>query len=377
MFSRWHSYWEPTDFPYMAENSAGEKTEQATPKKLEEAWKKGQFARSAEVQTVFVLMSAMVAMMFSGHEMWQLMANTQAAIFGHLHDIPVTLNAMQGYALNGVLVMGHCVWPVLAATMMAGLLAGGIQSRFRTASEALEFRWERLNPVEGLKRVFTVRNAVPTSVGLLKFSVIVALTYGVIKSVLSDPIFHSSVSVARIASFMAESSFKIVLRVSFALLVVAAGDYGYQIWKTTRDMMMTKQEVKEESKSTEGNPQIKSQQRRKHRANTKRKMLMEVPNADVVVVNPTHIAVALRYDRKNMKAPRIVAKGSRLNALRIREIAQAHQVPIIENKPLARLMFKYGRVGGEIPAQFYAAVAEILAWVYRVNAYRYYREQSL
>jgi len=176
---------------------------------------------------------------------------------------------------------------------------------------------------------------------------------------------------------MAESSFKIVLRVSFALLVVAAGDYGYQIWKTTRDMMMTKQEVKEESKSTEGNPQIKSQQRRKHRANTKRKMLMEVPNADVVVVNPTHIAVALRYDRKNMKAPRIVAKGSRLNALRIREIAQAHQVPIIENKPLARLMFKYGRVGGEIPAQFYAAVAEILAWVYRVNAYRYYREQSL
>jgi flagellar biosynthetic protein FlhB len=176
---------------------------------------------------------------------------------------------------------------------------------------------------------------------------------------------------------MAESSFKIVLRVAMALLVLAAIDYGYQVWRNTQDMMMTKEEVKEESKSSEGNPQIKAQQRRKRRANTKRKMLLEVPNADVVLVNPTHIAIALRYDRKTMKAPRIVAKGSRLNALRIKEIARQHQVPIIENKPLARLMFKYGRVGGEIPAQLYAAVAEVLAWVYRVNAYRYYREQSL
>jgi flagellar biosynthetic protein FlhB len=139
---------------------------------------------------------------------------------------------------------------------------------------------------------------------------------------------------------------------------------------------MTKQEVKDESKHTEGNPQVKAQQRRRRLAITKRKMLAEVPKADVVVTNPTHIAVALRYDKKTMKAPVIVAKGTRLNALRIREIARQYQVPIIENKPLARLMFKYGRVGGEIPAQFYAVVAEVLAWVYRVNAYRYYREQS-
>jgi len=355
----------------------GEKTEHATPKKLEEAWKKGQFPRSAEVQTVVVLMAAMLAMMFYGAEIWQLMANALAAMLGHLHDTPVTLNAMQGYTFNGVLVLGHCVWPVLAATLMGGLLAGGIQTRFRTAPDALGFNWARLNPVEGLKRVFSMRSAVPTGVGILKLSLIIALSYGVIKSVLTDPIFHSSVDVARIAGFMAESSFKIILRVAMALLVLASVDYGYQIWRTTQDLMMTKEEVKEESKSSDGNPQVKAQQRRKHRANTKRKMLMEVPKADVVLVNPTHLAVALRYDRKTMKAPKIVAKGSRLNAQRIREIAQQHQVPIIENKPLARLMFKYGRVGGEIPAQLYAAVAEVLAWVYRVNAYRYYREQSL
>lgn len=356
---------------------AGEKTEKASQKRLEEAYKKGQFARSPEVQTAFVLMAAMMALMFSGGEMWRLMANTQVSLFSHLHDTPMSLNVMQRYAVNGVLLFGRCVWPVLAATVLAGLLAGGVQTRFRIAPEALGFHWEKLNPVEGLKRVFSMRSAVPTGISVIKLSVIVALSYGVIRSILTDPIFHSAVDVARIAAFMAESSFKVILRVAIALVVLAATDYGYQIWRTDRDLMMTKQEVKDESKNTDGNPQVKARQRRKRQAGSKRKMLMEVPKADVIVVNPTHIAIALRYDRKTMKAPKVVAKGSRLNALKIREIAQQHQVPIIENKPLARMMFKYCRVGGEVPAQLYAAVAEVLAWVYRVNAYRYYREQSL
>jgi flagellar biosynthetic protein FlhB len=284
---------------------------------------------------------------------------------------------MQSYAINGVLLFGKCVWPVLAATIVAGLLAGGIQTRFRVTPDALRFNWEKLNPVEGLKRVFSMHSAVPTGLSVLKLSIIVALSYGVIRGIMSDPIFHSSVDVARIARFMADSSFKIILRVAVALVILAATDYGYQVWRTDRDLMMTKMEVKEETKNTEGNPQIKARQRRKRQARSKRKMLLEVPKADVVVVNPIHLAIALRYDRKTMKAPRVVAKGSRLNARQIREIAQKHQIPIIENKPLARMMFKYCPVGGEVPAQLYAAVAEILAWVYRVNAYRYYCEQSL
>ena len=355
---------------------AGEKTEKASQKRLEEAYNKGQFARSPEVQTAFVLMAAMIALMFSGGEMWRLVANTQVSLFSHLHDTPLSLNVMQSYAINGALLFLRCVWPVLAATVLAGLLAGGLQTRFRVSPEALGFHWEKLNPVEGFKRVFSMKSAVPTGLSVLKLSVIIALSYGVIKSILTDPIFHSSVDVARIARFMAESSFRIILRVASALVILAAADYGYQIWRTDRDMMMTKQEVKDESKNAEGNPQVKARQRRKRQGRSKRKMLMEVPKADVVVVNPTHIAIALRYDRKTMKAPKVVAKGSRLNALQIREIAKQHQIPIIENKPLARMMFKYCRVDGEVPAQLYAAVAEVLAWVYRVNAYRYYREQS-
>jgi flagellar biosynthetic protein FlhB len=140
--------------------------------------------------------------------------------------------------------------------------------------------------------------------------------------------------------------------------------------------MMTRQEVKDELKNTEGDPHVKARQRRRRTLKTQRQMLVEVPKADVVVTNPTHLAVALRYDRKTMRAPRIVAKGARLNALKIREIAQQNQVPIVENKPLARMMFKHGKVGGEIPAQLYAAVAEVLAWVYRVNRYRYYTENN-
>ena len=290
----------------------GEKTEQASAKKLQQAHDRGQFVKSAEVQTVFVLMAALLALMFSGGETWKIMAHTQASLFSHLHDTPVNSSAMQGYFINGLLVLGKCVWPVLAATVMAGLLAGGIQTRFQTSPEALTINWARLNPVEGFKRVFSARAAIPTGISAIKLSIVIGLTYGVIKQIMTDPIFYTSVDVARIASFMAESSFRIVLRVGSALMVLAAADYGYQYWRTNKDLMMTKEEVKEETKNAEGNPQVKMQQRRKQRAMSKRKMLAEVPKADVIVVNPIHIAVALRYDRKTMKAPKIVAKGSRL-----------------------------------------------------------------
>jgi flagellar biosynthesis protein FlhB len=354
---------------------AGEKTEQPSQKKIEEAQKKGQFARSAEIQTVAVLFAGMIGLVFVGSEIWRHLLFSAASTLGHLHEIPVTLNAMQGYVGGAAWMLIQVLWPLLGVIIIGSLLAGGIQTRFRTAPEAVGAHWEKVDPVKGFKRVFSLRSAVPALLGILKLSFIGLLTYGVVLRVMNDPIFYSIVDVARIAEFLADSSFRIVIRIALALLVIAALDYAYQCWRTNRDMMMTRQEVKDETKNTEGNPQVKAQQRRKRLTWTQRRMLSEVPKADVVVTNPTHLAIALRYDRRTMSAPKIVAKGSRLNAARIRAIAEQHQVPILENKPLARLMFKHGRVGGEIPAQLYAAVAEVLAWVYRVNAYRYYREQ--
>ena len=352
---------------------AGERTEQATPRRLEEAQKRGQVPRSAEVQTVFVLLAVICAMVFTGRQTWLLLGQSLAAVLGHLHDTPVSLNALPGYALRGSLVFLECAAPVVVAAMFGGLLAGGIQNRFNTSPEALGVHWERLNMAEGFKRVFSGRSAVPTLVALFKMAFVLCLTYSVIKGVMRDPVFTTSVSLPRFAEFLGASSLKIAWRLLLAMGVIAGADYAYQFWRTNRDLMMTREEVKEEMKSTEGNPQVKASRRRLRRL-SKSRMLAEVPKADVVVTNPTHIAIALRYDRKTMRAPRIVAKGIRKNAEQIRELARQHGVPIQENKPLARLMFKYGKVGGEIPSQLYAAVAEILAHVYRTNPYRYYAE---
>jgi flagellar biosynthetic protein FlhB len=357
------------------EDQVGEKTEQPTQRKLEEALKHGQIARSAEVQTAFVLLAAVAALTFAGPEIWRQLVAASVLTFTHLHDTSITTTALQGYALAGTLVFLKCAGPVVVATMLGGLLAGVAQNRFNTASEALTPNWERLNPVEGFKRVFSFRSAVPTLIAIFKFAVIVALTYSQVQSILNDPIFATAVSLGRMAEFLAQTGLQIFLRVSLALLVIAAGDYGYQWWRTHQDLMMTKEELKEEAKNTEGNQQVKAARRRR-RTVSKARQLAAVPTADVVVTNPTHIAVALRYDRKTMHAPQVVAKGIRLNAQSIREMAARHQIPIVENKPLARMLFKQARVDGEIPAQLYTAVAEVLAWVYRMNRYRYYAKQN-
>ncbi len=355
---------------------AGEKTEQATPKRLEEALKKGQFARSAEVQSVFVLGAALGALRLAGPDAWQRLAWLFYGVFQNLHKTSVSQENLQRYLIQGAFLFGICAGPVIIATVGSSLLAGGIQSRFNTASEALTPDWERVNPAAGFSRIFSAKSLVPTGLSTLKLSIIGAVCYSTVRNILLDPIFFTTLGPSEISRFLCDSSFQIGSRVILALSGIAAADYGYQYWRTARDLMMTKEELKEEIKNTEGDPHVKARQRRRRTMKSQRKMLQEVPKADVILTNPTHLAIALRYDRKTMKAPKIVAKGSRLNALKIREIATQNNVPIMENKPLARMLFKYGRVGGEIPAELYAAVAEVLAWVYRVNRFRYYSEQN-
>ncbi len=358
----------------MSEQS-GEKTELPTQRRLEDAIKRGQIPRSAEVQTVFVMLGSVAALTFFGRESWHQLVNAMTQTLGHLHDIPISTNSLQAHGVTGVLVILQCAGPIILTIMLAGLLAGGIQSRFQTASEALTPNWNRLNPIEGFKRLFSTQAMVPAGLAIVKLTVILSLIYTQIQSILNDPIFTTSVSVGRLAEFLGSTALAILLRVSLAMLVIAAADYGWQFWKHNHDMMMTKQELKEEMKSSEGNPQVKSARRRR-RSTSKAKQLAEVAKADVIVTNPTRIAIALRYDRKTMRAPKIVAKGIRLNAAKIREIAAQHQVPMIENKPLARMLFKHGKVGAEVPTNLYAAVAEILAWVYRINRYRYFSERN-
>lgn len=359
----------------MAEDQ-GEKTEQPTQRHLEEALSRGQIPISSEVQTAFALLTLLGGFTVLGEHLWRGMVSTFQGVLGHLHEFRISTEGLQHDLVNALFSVAMMVGPLVLTIMAGGLLAGGLQSRFQTFSEALRADWERVNPVEGFSKLFSMRSAVPTLLAIIKLSVMVALTYGQVMRVLRDPIFSSAVNVVRITEFLAQTAVAITVRVTVALCLIAAADYGYQFWKNKQDLMMTKEEVDDDRKNTEGNPQMKSSMKRRRQRSSQRKMLLEVPKADFVVTNPTHFAVALRYDRKTMKAPTVVAKGARLNALKIRELAQRHQVPIIENKPLARMLFRYAKVGGEVPAEFYAAVAELLAYVYRVNRYRYYTEQN-
>lgn len=353
---------------------AGEKTEQPTPRRLEEATRRGQFARSQEIQTVFVLAGGFLSLTMAGNELWQNLTIATSSILGHLNEIPLSINNFQDIFVKGALIFAKTTAPVVLCTIAGGLLAGGIQSKFQTSPEALEANWERINPFNGIKRIFSLRGVVAGSVALLKVCALFLIGGFAIYTIIRSPFFYSPVDTAKIAEFTAQSTARVGWYFIGALLIIAAIDYSYQFWQTNKDLMMTREELKEEIKNTEGNPYIKAAQRRRRYAIAFRKMLVDVLKADVVITNPTHLAVALRYERKTMKAPKVVAKGSRLNAERIKEVARQFSVPILENKPLARMLFKWGRVGEEIPPQLYQAVAEVLAWVYKFNRYRYYSE---
>lgn len=351
---------------------AGEKTEAPSAKKLREAADRGDIARTPDLESVAVMFAGLGAIRMFGPTMWSQFSEVMSGVLYHLHDVTITRDSLSGQTAQAMLTVTGCAGPVVLAVGTAGAAVSAAQNQFNIASEALTLNWEKLNPVSGFTRIASVQGLVPAINAVFKLAIIGGFAWSEVQELLKDPILYTSGDLFRIGRFLMGAAESLVTRILVALTVIAAADYGYQFWTRYKKLMMTREEVKEETKSSEGNPQIKAQQRRRRRARTQRQMLQDVPTADVVVTNPTHIAVALRYDRKSMKAPMIIAKGTRLNALRIREIATQHQVPIVENKPLARLMFKHGRVGGEIPVQLFAAVAEILAFVYRTNRYRYY-----
>ena len=356
----------------MSEDS-GDKTEQPTAKRLSEALGKGQFAKSQEIQTAFVLMAGVWALQSYGGALFDDLTGVFKSVFFHLHDTTIDVNSLQDKASESAMTLVGCVAPPVIATGVGGLAAGLVQSRFRMLSDPISFNWERINPMAGFKRIFSFQALFPAAVNLVKLGAISLFSWNHVRSVLDDPIFNAPVDVSRVGTFLSETSMRIGSRVLLALILIAAIDYAYQLWKTQRDMMMTKEEVKDEGKQSEGNPHVKGEMRkRRMRRKSFKAQLEDLPNADVVIANPTHIAVALRYDRDTMAAPRIIAMAKDFNALRIRELAEKLQIPVMENKPLARMLFKYGKVDGDIPLQLYTAVAEILAYVYRVNRFRYY-----
>jgi flagellar biosynthetic protein FlhB len=268
---------------------------------------------------------------------------------------------------NSVIKLLLALLPVFGAMVVIGFGANVAQVGFRVTPKAMQPKFEKFDIVKGLKRLVSVRSGVTAARDTIKLLVIGFVAYKVLESEFESFFLLPDMSVAQLAATLGSLSLSVALKIGAVILVIAAFDYAYQRYEFEKSIKMSKQEVRDEYKETDGNPQIKARVRQIQREMSRRRMQQDVPTADVVITNPTHLAVAIKYDPENGTAPYVVAKGQRLIAQRIREIALEHNVPVIEDKPLARALFKMCEIGQAIPANLYRAVAEILAYVYRLK----------
>lgn len=344
----------------------GEKSELPTPKKLRDAREEGQVAFSTEINTVGILLIGFAAMALLAPWWWQGMglairrAVTDQFRWDLVDGADLT-RLLQGY---GGIVIGLGVF--LAITFAAGATCSVAQVGLHLSWKALQPKWSRLNPIAGFSRIFGLRGLVRTGLGLLKLLLIATVAWLVIDGDLARQIQVDERVATRLAADSA-ALWWLAIKLILVLFVVAFADFLYQRFQHTKDLMMTKQEVKEEFKQAEGDPLVKGKIRQIQRQMAQRRMMQEVPKADVVITNPTHVAVALRYDRETMHAPEVVAKGYDAVAQRIKALAAEHGVPLVENVPLARALAKEVEIGQGVPTRWYEAVASVLAAVYKMK----------
>ncbi len=356
----------------MADTDQDQKTEQPTGKKLAEAVEQGQFAKSAELSLLFPLAATLGVLGFTVSSASRDIGEYAVSMFTRFAVTAVDRDTV-GVQLGEVLfTTGRALAPLMIAIVVAALLAGGIQSGFNISGKAFLPKFERLNFIAGFARVFSKDSLVRGGIDLLKlFAIGFALWLGT-RGLITDPLFSSPVEAAYLGEFLNHATMLFLTRLLLALSIVGAISYGYEKFKTSRELMMTKQEVKDEHRNAEGDGHSKAAMRRMARRLMQKQMLSAVQTADVVVTNPTHYAVALKYERGVDHAPVVLAKGENRFALRIKALAAEHGVPTVENRPVARFLFATGKVGEPIPAELFQAVAEILAVVYRTHRYYFH-----
>ena len=360
----------------MADQDNDQKTEQPTDKKVSEAMEQGQFARSQELQIVCILGATLWVLSLTTSTMAIELHDLAVNVFSQLGRIRLQLDTVPTHLMSIVVVGGKLLGPVVGAAAIAALLAGGFQSGFQLTPKALEFKPERLNPVEGFQRIFSKATLVHAGIDLMKLLAIGFVLWTVARNLMKDPIFNSPVEPAYLGDYLQRATTAFLSRLLLALGVIAAISYSYEKYKTHNDLMMSREEIKEEHRQAEGDANSKAAMRRMARRLMQRQMLAAVPTADVVVTNPTHYAVALKYERGVDAAPVVLAKGENGFAQRIKALAAENGVPMVENRPVARALYAFGKVGEAIPGNLYQAVAEILAFVYRTHRYYFFRLKS-
>ncbi|MBI3608638.1 MAG: flagellar biosynthesis protein FlhB [Nitrospirae bacterium] len=344
-----------------------ERSEQATPKRQEDARKKGQVARSQEVTSAVLILGAVGGFAVMGPSVMAKTRDLMATMLTLRAPVAMTEADVYVVMMAGMSAILTVTAPVMAWFAVLGIGSLLIQPGFVWTATPLVPNWSHVSPLAGLKRLFSVQSAVVSLKTLFKFGVITAVAYVVVGRELPSLVTGMTVEPSSALSLAGGALFRLGLWSGGVIAVLGAGDYAYQRWEHERKLRMSRQDLKDEFKETEGNPLLRTRIRSLQRERSRKRMMADVPKADVVITNPTSLAVALMYRQGQMAAPQVVAKGAGFVAQRIRELARKHGVPVMEHKPLARALFKTTEVGAVIPSKFYRAVAEVLAYVYRIR----------
>ena len=355
----------------MAEGSGGEKTEKATAHKRQEQRKEGNVMQSKDVVSAAFILLVFFVLRMTAKLMYQTVTGDMSYWFsiagGGMDDGGTRIDGME-IAPKLILEIGKTVLlsagAVLLVSMIVPIIATGIQTKFIFCKKSFQFKLDKLNPINGIKRMFSLSAVFELAKSLIKLIILGAIIYSEIKGRVVDFARLLQLDVSSGLLYIADAVFSICMKIAAVFVAIAAVDFLYQKYKWEKDMMMTKQEIKEEYKQLEGDPQIKGKRRQKQQQMAMARMMQDVPTADVIIRNPTHFAVAVKYDENKDRAPVVVAKGADKVAFRIIEKAEEHGVAIVENVPLARGLYKSVEIGREIPYDFYHAVAEVLAFVY-------------
>lgn len=346
---------------------AGEKTEKATPKKRQDTRKKGQVAKSMELSGASVLMSAFICLMIFGGYIRDHLVKLFTDVFLNRLTMAVTVD-------NVVMLLGEygiqillLIAPLFICVLVVGIAVNYMQVGFLLTGEALKMKFSKIDPIKGFKNILSLRSLVEFAKSIFKLSIIGYLVYTSLWGARQGLSSLSQMSPDAIYQFTADVTMSLGIKIGVGLLVLAALDYMYQKYEYEKNIRMSKQDIKDEYKKMEGDPLIKGKIRERQRRMALQRMMQEVPKADVIITNPTHFAVALKYEGSTMEAPQVIAKGQDYMALKIKEIAKKHGVMTMENKPLARALYQRTEIGDAIPGDLFQAVAEVLAYVYKLK----------
>jgi flagellar biosynthetic protein FlhB len=347
---------------------ASDRTEQPTSRRLRDARRKGQLARSKDVTDAAELLAILILLAWFGRVFVERLATTLQGGLGRLDGGSAALDSGQlaRIAVDGMWTIVLLAGPFALASAAASITFSTVQGGWNVAPEALRFQWERLNPATGVRRLFG-RAGIDLVRMLVAVTVLTWLAWGAVSATLAEATAYGRVAPIRAAALGWDQAERLLRQTLIAIALIAGADYLVQRWRLQRSLRMTKQEVRDDMRLSEGNPEVKARVRRLQREMIRRRMLAAVPRATVVITNPTEYAVALEYRREEMPAPRVVAKGRGPLAARIRALARRHEVPIVENVPLAQSLYKAVDVGGFIPADLFGAVAEVLAYLIRLK----------